>query len=299
MPCTSPLNAYMLNGKVIVGKKGIDGFRLPCNRCMACRVRRTRDWAIRVMHEAQMSDQNSFLTLTYNDKEADKLPFQSGLDVTHWQKFAKRLRHHGKFRFLACGEYTEKGRAHFHAAVLSHSFAHDRYPWKRTKQGHWLYRSPTLESLWKHGYSWIGSLSFDSAAYVAGYVTKKVIGAQQDQDYLNKYLRVDKYTGEVGYVRREFAIMSRNPGLGKPFFDEFHHDLYPRDYCVINGAKVQVPRYYDSWLQRTNPYMYWYIKNKRKDRAYDLEPEVLEAHEATLISKRALLMDREYDPDEG
>ena len=40
---------------------------LPCQQCIGCRLERSRQWAIRCMHEASLYDKNCFLTLTYSD----------------------------------------------------------------------------------------------------------------------------------------------------------------------------------------------------------------------------------------
>ena len=41
--------------------------QVPCGQCMACRLERARQWAVRCVHEAQMHKDNCFLTLTYRD----------------------------------------------------------------------------------------------------------------------------------------------------------------------------------------------------------------------------------------
>ena len=42
-------------------------FQLPCGKCLACRLERARQWAVRGFHEAQMHPHSSFITLTYAD----------------------------------------------------------------------------------------------------------------------------------------------------------------------------------------------------------------------------------------
>ena len=47
----------------------IDDFvEIPCGHCIGCRLQKSRDWANRMMLEAQEHENNWFLTLTYNDK---------------------------------------------------------------------------------------------------------------------------------------------------------------------------------------------------------------------------------------
>ena len=40
---------------------------VPCGQCIGCRLERSRQWAMRCVHEAQLHRDNSFITLTYDD----------------------------------------------------------------------------------------------------------------------------------------------------------------------------------------------------------------------------------------
>lgn len=98
MPCYKPVKAFYGNllpsGKrEIVFSSGqaqscID-LKLPCGTCVGCRLERARQWAMRCMDEASLHRHNSFITLTFNDKN---LPLNRSLDVSVFQKFMKRLR---------------------------------------------------------------------------------------------------------------------------------------------------------------------------------------------------------------
>ena len=48
------------------------------------------------------------------------------------------------------------------------------------------YTSSDLQVLWPYGYSAIGDLTFESAAYVARYCTKKITGKIADDYYQGK-----------------------------------------------------------------------------------------------------------------
>ena len=63
----------------------------------------------------------------------------------------------------------------------------------------------------------------------------------------------------------EFALMSKRPGIGKPWLDKFLSDIYPKDYFTINGKKYKPPRYYDTILEKQKPEMYKEIKKRRKE----------------------------------
>ena len=74
MACYHPLLAYKCDGKVVFDKPFAfaKGFNLPCGQCWGCRLQHSREWAIRCMHEAQMHEHNSFITLTINLGEFDE-----------------------------------------------------------------------------------------------------------------------------------------------------------------------------------------------------------------------------------
>jgi hypothetical protein len=96
--------------------------KVACGQCIGCRLERSRQWAIRCVHEASLHEHNSFITLTYND---ENLPADGSLDVRHWQLFMKRLRkrHGSGIRYFHCGEYGSKHRRpHYHACLFGLDF---------------------------------------------------------------------------------------------------------------------------------------------------------------------------------
>ena len=122
------------------------------------------------MHEASMHRSNCFLTLTYKEE-----PPGGSLNLYDITTFLKRLRRAiepNTIRFYQVGEYgTRFGRPHHHVCLFGYDFP-DK--WLHSKSGDCkLYRSDELERLWPHGFSTIGELNYQTAAYVARYVTKK------------------------------------------------------------------------------------------------------------------------------
>lgn len=184
-----------------------------------------------------MHKENAFVTLTYKQEF-----FQPSLDYRDFQLFMKRARKEvGPLRFYMCGEYGERTfRPHFHALLFGAGFL-DRYLWRDSASGFPLYRSPLLEKLWPFGSSEIGDVSFESAAYVARYVMKKVTGPASE----NHYKRVVPSTGEIVDVVPEFTRMSLKPGIGRSWIEKFYTDVYPNDSVLVNGMKCKPPRYYD------------------------------------------------------
>ncbi|WNK12404.1 MAG: replication initiator protein [Microvirus sp.] len=270
MTCFKPIEAWQTDsGDIKFVERGkIRRFlELPCGQCVGCRLERSRQWATRIMHEASLHDFSSFVTLTYNDENCPV-----SLSYRPFQLFMKRLRRKfGPVRFYMCGEYGENfERPHFHAILFGLHFA-DRVVHSE-RVGARLYRSPALEGLWPDGFSSIGDVTFDSAAYVARYCMKKVTGPNADAHYE----RVDRSSGELVVRKPEFARMSLRPGIGAPWFDKFRGDVFgpDRDYVVANGVKSRPPRFYDKRLETVDP---------------DLHDDVVYARQ---VSAGSLLADR-------
>lgn len=251
MACTSPLVAYRLdNGSISFGAKSGQGdaLTLPCGQCMGCRLERSRQWAVRCVHESKMHADNCFITLTYSD---DFLPENGNLHYPHFQLFMRYLRRRFsdvKVRFYMCGEYgTTSGRAHYHACLFGVDFS-DRVAFRQSDAGFMSYTSETLSSLWKFGDAWVGDLTFESAAYCSRYITTKLLGNAAKDVY-----HVNRITGELFVRVPEFTKMSLKPGIGRPFYDRFRSDMFPHDRVVIRGAVSKPPRYYAKLYSKSHP----------------------------------------------
>lgn len=274
---------------------------LPCGQCKGCRLDRSRSWAIRCVHEAQSHKHNSFVTLTFNE---ENVPEDWSLSVETHQLFMKRMRRmidywrskegleYLKIKFYMCGEYgSQYGRPHYHYLLFGWDFP-DKYFWRLNKRGERLYRSPMLERLWPFGYSSIGSVTFESAAYVARYVMKKVTGDSAEEHY--QWL--DTETGEVFDKVPEFNKMSN--GVGKEWYLKYGGDVYPHDFVVIKDKRFKPPQYYDRMFEVENPEEMKRIKGKRKRGARKNEanstPERLRVREKVMEARTSTLK-RELD----
>lgn len=237
--------------------------RLPCGQCIGCRLEHSRQWAIRIMDEASLHERNSFLTLTYADEH---LPADGSLDKRAFPEFVARLRRRiapRKVRYYHCGEYGEETkRPHYHAVLFGEDFRESRVEVK-SKGDYPTWISGDLVELWPYGQSMIGSVTFESAAYVARYVVKKVTGSRAKEHYE----RVDPETGELVQVLAEFATMSNRPGIGAGWIDRFQSDVYPSDERVVNGKRMGPPRYYDERVEKNFPDMVADVKSRRLARS--------------------------------
>nr|UXQ88113.1 MAG: replication initiation protein [Microvirus sp.] len=239
---------------------------IPCGQCRGCRLERSRQWAIRCIHEASMHEENCFITLTYKE---EKLPekwhddeyIKGSLELEDFQKFMKRLRKKyapRKIRFFHCGEYGEHfSRPHYHACLFGFDFP-DKKLWT-VKHGNRLFTSATLDDLWNNqGYSLIGDVTFESAAYVARYVLKKVNGDRQEEHYQGK--------------KPEYVTMSRKPGIGHEYYKKYGYQIYGRDEVIINGKPCKPPKFYDSRYAEEEPELFKSVQIKR-EIAYEDSPD--------------------------
>lgn len=240
------------------------------------------------MHEAKLNDRNCFITLTYDD---DHLPDGRTLHYPDFQDFMKRLRKRvGKLRFYMCGEYGETTkRPHYHACLFGYDFS-DKLYFKRIGDFP-LYTSSTLAELWPKGTHLIGSVTFESAAYVARYCMEKITG-----DLAKKHYEfVDTTTGEVFDRAPEFNKGSNRPGIGAPWLERFMSDVYPHGSVVTNGRLAKTPRYYDKiFKRRATQEQLDRFEQKRWEmsqmvRAEDMTDERLADKEQVAIAKLKLL----------
>lgn len=258
MPCYGPLTGYRARRVAKSGKRPLvfdkaAGFSdlpvtIPCGRCIGCRLEHSRQWAIRCMHEASLHEDNAFITLTYDDAH---LPPHGSLVKADFQKFMKRLRKAiapRTVRYFHAGEYGEDfARPHYHALLFGWDWP-DKQIWRQGENNR-AWRSPMLEKLWTFGHSESGAVTFESAAYVARYVVKKLTGEPADEHYQ----RLDPLTGELVAITPEYATMSRNPGIARPWLDRYLSDVYPADNVVARGVPSKPPRYYDKRLEECDP----------------------------------------------
>jgi len=266
MPCYRPLDGWYSKYVNPTGKKSIvfdikqtnDPFnkiRVPCGKCIGCKLDYSRKWAIRCLHESEYHAENSFLTLTYDN---ENLPEKGSLNKRDYVLFLKRLRKNLgiKFRYYVAGEYGDKkGRPHYHICVFGW-VPKDLYMYEYSQKTKIpVYRSPELEKIWGKGRVIVGQVTLESAAYVARYCLKKTEGSKYE-----KY----KILGEK---EGEFVAMSRMPGLGYKWIEQYKSDVYPHDYVEYKGKKSKPPRYYDNYLQKTDTIMYNNVKSERETNA--------------------------------
>lgn len=254
----------------------------------------SRQWAVRADLERRLYDNNCFITLTYDDKY---LPENKNLDYEAPVLFMKRLREKfpdSTIRSFGCAEYgcmnPEKcktpgckhtARPHYHLCLFNFDFSDKKFYKSTMEYGNHgsnnLYISDTLEEIWGKGFCTIGDLTFESAAYVARYVTKKITGDRAK----THYEKLDEATGEIHTLLPERAIcLSRRPGIGRPWYERHGKFVLDHDYVLVRGRRMRPPKYFDRLSEQTAPERFKETKRLRamaaKDGAAQLENEDLE-----------------------
>lgn len=285
MRCTSPLTVgFHSDGKTICWSptkysKQYAPFQLPCGKCISCRLIYSRQLAIRCVHEAQMYENNSFITLTYSEENltSPKLQYKD------FQSFIKKLRTHifdqllerlfpnaktqkdkrdlykilsteekkhfqeeTRISVFVAGEYGDIGkRPHWHALIFNWRPNDCVYKYSN-ERGDKIFNSRTLETLWPNGISEIGEITFESASYCARYAAKKLKhGKDGEHDY------------------EPIAKRSSKNAIGKKWLEKYYEDIFNNGYIILpNGQKASIPRYYEQWYKKKCPEGWeHYIKN--------------------------------------
>lgn len=185
----------MLSGKYML---------IPCQKCQGCRVDYASEFSTRAYLESLQHKESCFITLTYNN---ENIPKNRSLNKKDFQDFFKRLRKNTgkKIRYMLCGEYGPKTlRCHGHMLCWGYR-PKDLKFYKKNHVGDFLFTSEELNKIWGKGYTIIGNITYESAAYVARYVYKKSYGI--DKDFYKKHGR-----------EPEFILTSRRPGLATNAF---------------------------------------------------------------------------------
>lgn len=218
MKCTSPLTFGQSVEKSL-------GVKIPCGRCMSCRINKRTEWTIRLEHELEYWNCNaSFVTLTYEDSYLHL----SGLVKRDLQNFFKRLRKKYKeIKYYAVGEYGDLNmRPHYHAIIFGYKPC-DLY-FQEEVGGRKRYTSSELDGIWKFGRTNVGVVEHESIQYVCGYILKKLGGEQADVLY--------------GSRQRPFALISK--GIGFRHVSDNKEKYKKNPQVIKKGKSFALPRYY-------------------------------------------------------
>lgn len=249
---------------------------IPCGKCIGCRLEYSRQWANRCMAETKTTHDNYFVTLTYDEEHLPRnywVDTETG-EVTEnelhslvrkdMQDFLKRLRTEwarkysaNNIRVFYCGEYGDKrGRPHYHAIIFNLPIF-DLKQVRRSQSGHPLWISEEIEKIWGKGITAIGEVNWETVAYTARYVMKKVKGPD-----------AKKYYEDLGIIP-EFTGMSLKPGIGAEYYKQHKDEIYKYDELLVKNKdgviRAKPSRYYDKLYDLEEPEILAKIKDKRAE----------------------------------
>ena len=176
--------SYNYNIKSEAYKNGLTEFT--CGKCPECLSKRASEWSLRCTAQARESRSAAMVTLTYDTYKYDKkgnIIGENDPDTSlrvckrDCQLFMKRLREYfartknvKDIKYLITAEYGKRtGRAHYHA-LLFNVFFDDLIPYKKSKRGNQIFKSPTLTRLWGNGICTVDSINVTGG--IARYCTK-------------------------------------------------------------------------------------------------------------------------------
>lgn len=296
MACYHPLKGYIIGvdprtgkDKILIRSYSDDSLKLPfkeipCGKCIGCRLEYSRQWANRLMLEMEYHEFAYFVTLTYSDDFLPRNPvtdvngqvigWSQSLRKSHLSKFMKHLRKHfgDGIRFYGAGEYGKKTlRPHYHLILFGLSLD-DLKLYKRNRQGDSLYTSKSLERCWsnyvgvrsdgikyydKIGHVVVAPASWETCAYTARYVTKKMSG-----EFEEKFKELN--------MELPFSLCSRRPGIGHQWYVD-HPDLFDYEYINLKtktkGLKFRPPKYFERLYDIDEPVKSFERREKRREFA--------------------------------
>jgi len=182
---------------------------VPCGQCINCRINKGRRWTGRLLLEHTFNpsvwpNADWFLTFTYAPEHVPVAP-ESGELTLRKKAFLKWInncqRDLGKLRYLAVGEYGDKGsRPHYHAIVFNQ-------PEEQILE---------LSERWhRYGFTQHAPFTRERASYITGYTVKKLNGDRQ------------AIAAQKG-VEPEFRTSSRIPPIGSPCLPVLLHQYRSR-----------------------------------------------------------------------
>lgn len=324
------IRKYLSIANARANKTGHKYIKVPCQKCWACQLKYSAEWATRIMKEAEKYENNWYITLTYNDyfvpiadrtewDQYDKDPEKPWGDKikTHqvrendgtWgytlnpkdvDKFLNSLRAHFRLKghegvkYFYCGEYgSETARPHYHIILLNCPLDPLQFysPKVDKKNFKAHWKSKELEHLWAE--------NINKKRIPKGIIDVAELEwscAAYVARYCTKKLEFDgdkrKYL-ENGKLP-EFLRMSQ--GIGMDYLHEHMEEIYKNDELIMKTIKgrpgsIKPPKAYDRKLKEINPKLYDKIK-KSREKATERATELIKTvTDAT--DKQMLLLNAE------
>lgn len=261
---------------------------IPCGQCIGCRLDNSLQWANRGYLESLYNEHNYFITLTYDDEflpvpeyiETSDEYIYDNIGLVEWKGtlipedlklFIKNIRQIMKrkykvkgIRYLACGEYGSKGRRpHFHLILFNcplpiETFYDSHVTFR--KDVYW--KNDIINEAWTEkgadkprGIADVSVANWETIAYTARYITKKINGNGSEHQYAKK--------GQI----KEFLRVSTRPGIARPYYEDHFKDIYSKDQIMVvkkDGVHYnKPPKYFDRIFKKEYPEIFEEIKEER------------------------------------
>lgn len=256
---------------------------VPCGFCHSCKKREMNDYRIRLLYECRKplrsNSLNLFVTLTFNEKFLLQFADNPNRAV---RLFLDRMRkRYGKqVRHWFIGEFgTLNGRPHYHGILFDcpdqiGNSAYGPHPGQNLE----------LESLWKYGFVFVGSVSEQTVGYITKYLTKDLNGERVRPRVISSQGIGDNY------LSSDDALLHRSCGY-QPFLTSgsFIYAL-PRYYS--NKIFTDVDRQNMAFQRFFDPSISWRWNGKK----FDSFASFASARFATLASNRSLGLTADIKP---
>lgn len=147
-----------------------------------------------------------------------------------------------------CGEYGENThRAHFHALLFGCDLP-DLVKCNSVYSSHDLFESGVLSSCWGNGFCAVGSVTHESAKYVASYVMKRC----SDEVAQERFAWVTRF-GECVVRTQPYGKMSLKPGIGADWLRKYSKDVSNHGAVFQNQFRKKIPPYFRDLMQVVDP----------------------------------------------
>jgi len=231
------------------GKKVKQYTFFACGQCYQCKQQKLTDWTTRIMIERTKCKHAYFTTLTYDEENVyKKNDCYLSLSKKDLQNFIREVRREKKIRYYAIGEYgTKTFRPHYHIIIFTNEKMNVDF----------------IKKHWKRGNIKNYPLCMGNIVYVCKF-------------HVN-YKTINDEHCEIYGIEKQFAIMSRRPGIGFSYIDEkikeYHDENYKRNYLFVEGVKRPIPRVFQKKLLNVHQLDYLYCKRLEKEqKKFDDDP---------------------------
>lgn len=249
--CLCPLPNYRIESESY--KHGLRYF--DCGACPECLSKRASQLVLRAVYEAKQHKHNCMCCLTYDQyirDESGKIVGEQvadrSVDKKDVQKFIKRVRDYFGYpdmKYLLSAEYGKHtGRPHYHVLFFGIHFS-DAVYYKKSKRGHIIMQSHTLNKLWKHGICTVDSNSINAAK--ARYCTKYAVKDSRTKD---TFSLISQKLGLNGLLRdfngRYYILEGRQYAVPRVVWQEYISRKYSHLSREFTTKYINAPSVFDS-----------------------------------------------------